>query len=127
MREHIDVAVALAGFDDPVGTGSIPAKLLDLDLPTLGATAQPHENPGQLRQDRSLSLAKKPAGVVDQHDIASQRKARNHGFAKRFQLATVLNRTKPQRLFQTGRRLRTGNAAVTGCCQRRTTSSSDQA
>ena len=33
----------------------IPAKLLDLDLPTLGATAQPHENTGQLRRDRRLS------------------------------------------------------------------------
>ena len=47
---------------------SIPAKLLDLNLPTLGATAQPHENPGQLRRDRSLSFAEKPPGVVDQLD-----------------------------------------------------------
>ena len=92
---------------------SIPAKLLDLNLPALGATAQPLENPGQLRRDRRLSLAKKPAGVVDQLDIASQRKARNHAFTGRIQLATVLDRTKPQRLFQTGRRLRTGNAAAT--------------
>ena len=33
----------------------IPAQLLDLNLPALGATAQPLENPGQLRRDRSLS------------------------------------------------------------------------
>jgi hypothetical protein len=44
----------------------IPAKLLDLNPPAPGATAQPLENPGELRRDRSLSLAKKPAGLVDQ-------------------------------------------------------------
>ena len=33
----------------------IPAQLLDLNLPALGATAQPLENPGQLRRDRRLS------------------------------------------------------------------------
>ena len=44
----------------------VPAKLLDLKLPALGATAQPLENPGELCRDRSLSLAKKAAGVVDQ-------------------------------------------------------------
>jgi hypothetical protein len=32
----------------------IPAKLLDLKLPALGATAQALENPGQLRRDRRL-------------------------------------------------------------------------
>jgi hypothetical protein len=37
---------------------SIPAKLLDLNLPALGATAQPLEYPGQLRRDRCLFLAK---------------------------------------------------------------------
>jgi hypothetical protein len=45
---------------------SIPAKLLDLNLPALGATAQPLEYPGQLRRDRWLFLAKEAAGVVDQ-------------------------------------------------------------
>src|ERR1700678_4826642 len=43
----------------------IPAKLLDLNLPALGITAQPLENLSQLRRDRGLSLAKEPAGVVD--------------------------------------------------------------
>jgi hypothetical protein len=33
----------------------IPAQLLDLNLPALGATAQPLEIPGQLRRDRSFS------------------------------------------------------------------------
>jgi hypothetical protein len=33
----------------------IPPKLLDLNLPALGATAQPLENSGQLRRDRRLS------------------------------------------------------------------------
>ena len=47
---------------------SIPAELLELDPPALGATAQPLENPGQLRRDRSLSLAKNAAGVVDQFE-----------------------------------------------------------
>jgi hypothetical protein len=46
----------------------IPAKRLDLKLPALGITAQPLENLSQLRRDRSLSLAKMPAGVVDQLD-----------------------------------------------------------
>jgi hypothetical protein len=46
-------------------------------------------------------------------------KARNHAFTGRIQLATVLNRTEPQRLFQTDRRLRTSNTAVTGCFQLR--------
>jgi hypothetical protein len=92
----------------------IPAKLLDLKLPALGTTAQPLENPGQLRRDRRLSFAEKPAGVVDQLDIASQRKARNHAFTRRIQLATVFDRTEPQRLFQAGRRLRTSNASATG-------------
>jgi hypothetical protein len=40
----------------------IPTKLLDLNLPALGITAQPLENLSQLRRDRSLSLAKKKAG-----------------------------------------------------------------
>jgi hypothetical protein len=44
----------------------IPAKLLDRNPPALGATARPLENPGELCRDRSLSLAKKAAGVVDQ-------------------------------------------------------------
>jgi hypothetical protein len=35
----------------------IPAKLLDLNLPTLGATAQALENLSQLRRDRSLSAS----------------------------------------------------------------------
>src|SRR5580693_539427 len=92
----------------------IPAKLLDLNLPAPGATAQPLENPGQIRRDRRLSFPKKPAGVFDQLDIAPQRKAWNHAFTRRIQLATVLNRTEPQRLFQTGRRMRASNAAATG-------------
>src|ERR1700677_291698 len=44
----------------------IPAKLLDLNLPAPGATAQSLENPGQIRRDRRLSFPKKPAGVFDQ-------------------------------------------------------------
>src|ERR1700678_2563198 len=86
---------------------SIPAKLLDLNLPAPDATAQPLENPGQLGRNRRVSFPKKPAGVFDQLDIAPQRKAGNHAFTGRIQLATVFDRTKPQRLFQTGRRLRT--------------------
>ena len=35
----------------------IPAKLLDLDLPTLRAKAQPRENPGQLRRDGPSRLS----------------------------------------------------------------------
>src|ERR1700734_38494 len=61
----------------------IPAKLLDLNLPALGATAQPLENPGQLRRDRRLSFAEKPSRVVDQLDITSQREAGNHAFTGR--------------------------------------------
>ena len=95
----------------------IPAKLFHLNPPALGATAQPYENFCQLRGDRRLAFAKKPAGVVDQLDITSQRKARNHAFTRGIQLAAVIDRTKPQRLFQAGRRLRTGNAAATGCFQ----------
>jgi hypothetical protein len=57
-----------AGREESAHHRSIPAKPLDLDLPTLGATAQPHENPGQLGRDRSLSFAKKPSGIVDHLD-----------------------------------------------------------
>ena len=51
---------------DETAQQPIPAKLLDLNLPALGATAQTLENPGQLRRDRSHSLAKIAAGEVDQ-------------------------------------------------------------
>ena len=44
----------------------ISAELLQPTLPALGAPSQPLEDPRELRQDRSLSLAKEPAGVVDQ-------------------------------------------------------------
>jgi hypothetical protein len=60
----------------------IPAKLLDLNLPALGVTAQPLENLSQLRRDRRLSFADKPSGVVDQLDLASQRKAGNHASSR---------------------------------------------
>jgi hypothetical protein len=53
---------AFADFAQLFGAGReesaqqpIPAKLLDLNLPALGATAQPLENLSQLRRDRSLS------------------------------------------------------------------------
>src|SRR5580693_2372239 len=109
-----DFAQLLAAGREESAQQPIPAQLLDLNLPALGATAQPLENPGQLRRDRRLSFAEKPSRVVDQLDITSQREARNHAFTRRIQLATVLNRTEPQRLFQTGRRLRTSNASATG-------------
>src|ERR1700677_556453 len=109
-----DFAQLLAAGREESAQQPIPAQLLDLNLPTLGATAQPLENPGQLRRDRRLSFAEKPSRVVDQLDITSQREAENHAFTGRIQLATVLNRTEPQRLFQTGRRLRASNAAATG-------------
>jgi hypothetical protein len=51
----------------------IPAQLLDLNLPALGAATEPLKNPGQLRRDRGFSFAKKPAGVVDQLELP-----RNH-------------------------------------------------
>jgi hypothetical protein len=35
-----------------------PAELFHSDLPALSATPEPRENPGQLRRDRRLSLAK---------------------------------------------------------------------
>ncbi len=41
----------------------ISAELLQPVLPALGAKIQPLEDPGQLRRDRSLSLAEEPAGV----------------------------------------------------------------
>ncbi len=65
-----DFAQLRAAGREETAQQAIPAKRLDLNLPTLGATAQPLENPGQLRRDRRLSFAKKPAGVVDQLDIA---------------------------------------------------------
>jgi hypothetical protein len=64
---------AFADFVQRLATGReesaqqpIPSQLLDLDLPALGATAQPLENPGQLRRDRSLSFAEKP-GIRGHH------------------------------------------------------------
>ena len=56
-----------------------------------------------------------PSSLAKKYARSCQPKAWNHTFTGRIQLAAVLDRTKPQRLFQTGRRLRTGNVAVTGC------------
>jgi hypothetical protein len=50
-----DFAQLLAAGREESAQQPIPAKLLDLKLPALGATAQPLENPGQLRRDRRLS------------------------------------------------------------------------
>jgi hypothetical protein len=50
-----DFAQLLAAGREETAQQPIPAKLLDLNLPALGATAQPLENPGQLRRDRRLS------------------------------------------------------------------------
>jgi hypothetical protein len=41
-------------------------------LPVLGSTAQPLKDPGQLRRDRRLTLAKEPTPVVDQLHVVPQ-------------------------------------------------------
>ena len=50
-----DFPQLLAAGREETAQQPIPAMLLDLNLPALAATAQPLENPGQLRRDRSLS------------------------------------------------------------------------
>ena len=62
----------LAGGRKDSAQQSIVAKLLHPGLPALSATAQPLEDSGQLRRDRSLAFAKNPSGVVDQLDIATK-------------------------------------------------------
>ena len=50
-----DIAQLRAAGREETAHQSIPAKLLDLNLRALGATAQPLEKPGQRRRDRRLS------------------------------------------------------------------------
>ena len=64
-----DFPQLLAASREESAQQPIPAKLLDLTLPALGAAAEAHENPGQLRRDRRLSFAEKPSGVLDQIDF----------------------------------------------------------
>ena len=51
-------------------------------------------------------------GVVDEKQVARQGESCQHSFARRIQLASVVDRAPPQRFVQTGRRLRTGHAAI---------------
>ena len=67
--------------------------------------------------DRSLALAKESPGVVDELDVAPQRKTLHHAFAGRIQATAVFDRTEPKRIFQTGRGMRAGNTAVFRGCQ----------
>jgi hypothetical protein len=66
---------------------------------------------------RALGAATNPScdkAIVDQRDVASQRKARKHAFTGRTQLVMVLDRIKPKLLFQTGHRSGTASVAVAG-------------
>jgi hypothetical protein len=67
-KAFADFAQLRAAGREESAQQSSPAKLLDLDLPTLGATAKSLEYPGQLCRDRRRSFAKKPSGKVDQLD-----------------------------------------------------------
>jgi hypothetical protein len=78
------------------------------------AAGQPSEDPGQLRRDRGLPGAKEPPRVIDHKEVASQRESFEHPLAERFQSTSVLDRAQPQRVFQSGRRLRARHTATTG-------------
>jgi hypothetical protein len=89
-------------------------ELLHPSTPTLGAAPQPSEDPRQLRRDRGLPRAKESPRVSDQQEVASERESFEHPLAGRIQPTSVLDRAEPQRLFQSGRGLRTRHAATTG-------------
>ena len=57
-----DIAQLRAAGREESAQQLIPAQLRDLDLPALGATAQPLENPRQLRRDRRLSRIRPCSG-----------------------------------------------------------------
>ena len=59
---------------------SAVTELLHPALPALSTTSQPLEDPGQLRRDRILALAKESPGVVDELDVAPQRETLHHAF-----------------------------------------------
>jgi hypothetical protein len=80
----------------------------------LRSPTQPHKDPGQLRRNRGLSLPKEATRVIDQFDIAPERKSLHHAFTRRIQTAAVLDRTKSQRVFQTAGRERADDAAILG-------------
>jgi hypothetical protein len=92
----------------------IAAKPLHSVVLVLSATSQLLEDPGQIRRDRGLSLAKEAPRVIDQLDTTPEGKTLDHTFPGRIQPAAMLDRTKPQRRFQTCRAVRTGNAAPLG-------------
>ena len=65
----------------------------------------------------ALSLTEQPPGVVDQEQVAAQRKSFNHPFTRGIDLSPVLDRAEPQCLFQAAGRLRAGHAASPRCPQ----------
>ena len=91
---------------------SARSELLHFDLPASGIGPQAVEDPGKFSGDRGLSWTKEPRGVIDQTNIAPQWEACDHPFTRRVELASILNRAKPQRLFQSGSRKRTHSAAL---------------
>jgi serine/threonine protein kinase len=117
--DHVPDAQVLADFAQLRASGReesadqpVPLELLQPSLPALSTTIQPLKHPGQIRRNRGLSLAKEATRVIDQLDITPERKTLHHAFARRIQPSAVFDRAKPQRVFQTARRARAGNAAT---------------
>jgi hypothetical protein len=71
--DHVPDVQALADFAQLRARGRkesaeqpVPLEILYPSLPALSTTAQPLEDPGQLRRNRGLSLANEAAHVIDQ-------------------------------------------------------------
>ena len=94
-----------------------PAQLLQPIDPQDGWATQPLENPDQVRRDRGLPLAKKTARVIDQKKIVAQRKSRKHSFTHRVEVASILDRAQPQRLFEAPGSPRASDTSHLGRCQ----------
>ena len=71
--DHVPDAQALADLAQPRASGCeesaeqpVALELLEPSLPGLSTTTQPLKDPGQLRRNRGLSLAKEATRVIDQ-------------------------------------------------------------
>src|ERR1017187_4900248 len=65
----------LSTCDKEAAEQATRAEFLLPDTPNLGVNPQPIEDPGQIRRDHGLSRAKEPPSVIDQKEIASDRKS----------------------------------------------------
>ena len=66
-------------------------------MPAFHSAAEAFEDSRDLGRDRGFAVPEEPAGVIDQDQVARQRRVFQHPFTRRFRIqpASIFDRAKP--------------------------------